>query len=58
VIDGCPLQCARHTLARHDIEPNLHWDLSRKQVAKMKHVDFDPADAARLGPELGEQIRT
>jgi len=45
-------------LARHDIEPNLHWDLSRKQVAKMKHVDFDPADAARLGPELGEQIRT
>lgn len=57
MIDGCPLQCGRHTLARHGIRPDLHWDLSRKQVSKEKHVDFDPADARRLEPELIEQTR-
>jgi len=52
MIDGCPLQCGRHTLARHGIEPDLHWDLSKKDVRKAKHVDFEPADAQRLQPEL------
>jgi len=57
MIDGCPLQCGRHTLARHGITPDLHWDLSKKQVRKEKHVDFDPADASRLEPEIAEAIR-
>lgn len=57
MIDGCPLQCGRHTLARHGIEPSLHWDLSRLKVRKEKHIDFDPADAARLEPEIAEAIR-
>jgi len=57
MIDGCPLQCGRHTLARHGITPDLHWDLSQKEVPKKKHVDFDPADAARLKPELTDAIR-
>ncbi|NBB79796.1 MAG: zinc-binding protein [Verrucomicrobia bacterium] len=56
MIDGCPLQCGRHTLARHGIEPDLHWDLSQKQIRKEKHVDFDPADAERLKAELIEAI--
>ncbi len=57
MIDGCALQCGRHTLARHGIKPDLHWDLSGKQVRKEKHVDFDSADARRLEPELIEQTR-
>lgn len=57
MIDGCPLHCGRHTLARHGIQADLHWDLSRMQVGKEKHVDFDPADAARLEPELTEAVR-
>lgn len=56
MLDGCPLQCGRHTLARHDVHPQLHWDLSRRGVAKRKHEDFDPADAARLAPELQAAI--
>jgi uncharacterized metal-binding protein len=56
MLDGCPLQCGRHTLARHGIEPDLHWDLSRFGVGKEMHVDFDPADSARLAPELGARI--
>jgi uncharacterized metal-binding protein len=58
MIDGCPLQCGRHTLARHGIEPDLHWDLSKKDVRKAKHVDFEPADAQRLQPELTRAIKT
>ncbi|WP_221033031.1 putative zinc-binding protein [Actomonas aquatica] len=57
MIDGCPLQCGRHTLARHGVTPALHWDLSRLAVAKSKHVDFAPADAARLEPALRDAVR-
>jgi len=57
MLDGCALQCGRHTLARHGIEPDLHWDLSRMGVQKEKHVDFDPADASRLLPQLADGIR-
>ena len=56
MLDGCPLQCGRRTLARHGIEPDLHWDLSRLGVSKEKHVDFDPADAERLKPKLAAEI--
>lgn len=56
MLDGCPLQCGRHTLARHGLKADLHWDLSKMGVRKEKHVDFDPADAARLEPKLAAQI--
>jgi uncharacterized metal-binding protein len=56
MLDGCPLQCGLHTLARHGLKPALHWDLSRLGVRKEKHVDFRPADAARLQPELAAAI--
>jgi len=56
VLDGCPLHCARHTLARHGITPDLHWDLSRMGVEKHKHVDFKPSDAVRLEPALTAKL--
>lgn len=56
MLDGCPLQCGKHTLARHGLKPALHWDLSRLGVRKEKHVDFSPADAARLQPELAAAL--
>lgn len=56
VLDGCPLQCGRQTLARHGIEPDLHWDLSRMGVSKHKREDFSHTDAARLEPHLAEEI--
>ena len=57
MLDGCALQCGKHTLARHGLTPALHWDLSRRGVRKLKHVDYDAADAARLEPELTEAIK-
>lgn len=56
MLDGCPLQCGKHTLARQGLVPTLHWDLSRLGVRKEKHVDFDPRDAARLEPVLAKEI--
>jgi len=56
MIDGCPLKCGLHTLARHGLRPDLHWELSRLGVPKEYHTDFRPEDAARLLPELAEQI--
>ena len=57
MLDGCPFQCGRHTLARHGIKPDLQWDLSRLGVSKEKRVDFDPGDAQRLEPRLADDIR-
>ncbi|MFA7342698.1 MAG: putative zinc-binding protein [Terrimicrobiaceae bacterium] len=56
MLDGCPFQCGRHTLARHGIEPDLYLDLSRCGVSKEKHVDFDPEDSERLVPQLAASI--
>lgn len=55
-LDGCPLRCAFHTLGRHALTPDLHWDLSEKGVAKKRHTDFDPDDAARLESVLKREI--
>lgn len=56
MLDGCPLQCGKHTLARHGLKADMHWDLSKMGVRKEKHVDFDPEDATRLESELAAQI--
>jgi len=56
MLDGCPLTCGRHTLTRHGIEPDLHWDLSRFGIRKRKHTDFDPEDAKSLEPQLAAEI--
>ncbi len=56
MLDGCPLRCGQHALERHGLRPALHWDLSRLSVAKEKHVDFRPEDAARLEPLLASEI--
>ncbi len=41
VIDGCPLQCARHCLQRHGVIPDQHHDLSKHGVKKVQHGDFN-----------------
>ncbi len=45
-LDGCPLHCARHCLARHGLEPDVHLDLSRLGIKKRKHqlASADEAD--------------
>lgn len=42
-IDGCPLTCCKHSLARHDVVSKYHFDLSNFDVPKKKGVDPDPS---------------
>lgn len=58
VIDGCPLQCARHILKRHQLSPDLHYDLSKMGVPKKMHEDFDPDEAADKTEAIAERTRS
>lgn len=40
-IDGCPLACTKNCLARHEVQPTHHFDLSKFNVIKKKGEDPD-----------------
>jgi len=40
-IDGCPLACTRHSLARHGVTPAHYHQLNDYGVKKRRHEDFD-----------------
>lgn len=41
-IDGCPLACCKSCLARHDVQPKYHFDLSKFDVPKRLGEDPKP----------------
>lgn len=47
-IDGCPVACASKCLARHDLVPDVHLELSAFGVRKRLHADFDAGQAAEV----------
>lgn len=53
VIDGCPLTCSKHCLARHDLKADHHFVLSKMDVPKRIHEDFDP----ELAEEVYQKIK-
>lgn len=55
-IDGCPLQCVKQCLDKHDVTPDLHYDLSREGVKKEYHTDYDEEQAVKLRRELVADI--
>lgn len=54
-IDGCPLECVRHCLARHDIVPTRHIQLHFEGVKKA-NTDFDPVQAEALARDLATEL--
>jgi len=58
VIDGCPLLCARSCLARHGIEPHLHWQLAEHGVKKRFHHDVDPDQARTMTALIAQDLGT
>lgn len=44
-LDGCPLKCVEHCLAKHNIKPTEHIVLSDYNIKKLKHQDFDQRQA-------------
>jgi len=56
VIDGCPLECARKSLAKHDVEPDRHVNLAERGVPKEYHADYDEAQASDLYEEIEREV--
>lgn len=55
-IDGCPLQCVKSCLARHDIEPEQHFILSKQNVRKEFHSDYDAEQASELLEQIAAEV--
>ena len=55
-IDGCPLECTKACLDRHDVSPDRHFVLAEHGVTKEYHTDYDDEEADRLRRELVAEI--
>ena len=55
-VDGCPLECVRHCLARHGVTPDLHVQLAEHGVRKRYHMQFDAAEAAAVAREVADDV--
>ncbi len=56
-LDGCPLHCAAKILQRHGLQAAKHYDLSKMNVPKRKHEDFDPHQAAQILEQIATELR-
>jgi uncharacterized metal-binding protein len=56
VIDGCGLACAKNSLARHGITPDVHMNLLRHGVRKIQHGDFSPEQAEQIFEEVKKNL--
>lgn len=56
VIDGCPLQCARHCLKRHGLAPDQHYDLSTFGIKKIQHGDVQAEQVEEVFQLLKSEI--
>lgn len=56
-LDGCPLACSKSCLARHQVIPTAHFELSDFKIRKLKHQDFDPEQALGVYAEITRQLK-
>lgn len=56
-IDGCPLACCKASLARHDVTPKYHFELSKFNIPKIQGVDPDPDMAKVVYDQLLENMK-
>ncbi|WP_372625574.1 putative zinc-binding protein [Arsukibacterium sp.] len=47
-VDGCPLNCVKHTLAKVDVVPTWHIELTSLGYKKREHENCDLGDAYKL----------
>jgi len=56
VIDGWPLECAKQSLAKHDVTPDAHVNLAAEGVPKEYHTEYDEDQARELFEELVQEV--
>ncbi|RLK50791.1 putative metal-binding protein [Alkalispirillum mobile] len=57
-LDGCQLQCVRHSLARHGIQPTWHELLTDHGVRKQYRKPWSEAAADKIFPQLVGQLQS
>lgn len=57
ILDGCPLSCCRHCLAKEDINPTLSINLHHFGVKKKQGEDYNPTDFSRVYEEVLLKIK-
>jgi uncharacterized metal-binding protein len=57
-VDGCPLECCKHILARHDLEAKHHFILSNFEVPKKKGVDPDPILTSKVYKQIVDLVES
>jgi uncharacterized metal-binding protein len=57
-LDGCPLHCTAKILQRHGLKADKHYDLSKMEVPKRKHEDFDPQQAAQVLERIVTELQS
>ena len=57
-LDGSPLHCAAKILQRHGLRADKHYDLSKMDVPKRKHEDFDPQQAAQVLEKIVTELQS
>lgn len=55
-LDGCPLACSKSCLARHQVVPTQHFELSDFKIKKIKHQNFDPEQAQAVYLMISEEL--
>ncbi|MBY0095707.1 putative zinc-binding protein [Mesobacillus maritimus] len=55
-VDGCPLECCKHILTRHDLQAKHHFVLSNFDVPKKKGVDPDPERTLKAYKQIRERL--
>ncbi|WP_026674744.1 putative zinc-binding protein [Alkalihalobacterium bogoriense] len=56
-IDGCPLACCHHCLAKHDVQPTYHFLLHEFDVKKRKGIDPDEDETNRVYERIVGEIK-
>ena len=56
-IDGCPLACSKACLSNHNIEADVHVELSQYGVKKLNHVDFNQQQADEILKMIEQKIK-
>lgn len=57
ILDGCPLNCCRHCLAKENVNPTLAINLNHFGVKKKQGEDYDPVDFPRVYEEVLLKIK-
>lgn len=55
-IDGCALKCVLSCLARHGVQPAVHYELVQYGVKKRFKMDFDPDQAEKLLERITDDL--